>query len=261
MADDDLFFPDAAARRSPGDGSRDDDEDWDDDGWDGGPPIALRWAVGLVAAAVLAVGGFVVGRMTAPDGGGRSVATGAATSTTSGGDGSTTTAAATATTSSTAPPPTLTADDRIQLDRIGPVGVGMTLAEASAAAGQPIEVDERSSPGGSASGCVFAVPSSGVPAVSFMVIDGVIARIDVGTPGVVTLSGVGVGSTVQEVLTAYGEERIAVEPHPYDEGGQYLRFLTDRQSDRLLIFETDGEVVTSYRAGDADAVSAPEGCA
>lgn len=251
MSDADLFFgprstPDDASEPDPGDGRR------------GG---AGRVALAIVCALALVGVGFAAGRATAPeeeaavattDGGGAALA--AATTTTS------TTGAPTTT---VAPPPQdlLSADDQVQLDRVGPVAVGMTLEAASAAAGQEIVGREDSSPGGLDSGCFFASPADGVPAVSFMVLDDVIARIDVGTPGVTTLSGVGVGSTTAQVLEAYGPDRVVVEPHPYDEGGRYLRFVPRQEGGLSLIFETDGTAVTSYRAGDADAVGFVEGCA
>lgn len=215
----------------------------------------------LLGALVLVAGGFVAGRQSAPDAGGVDVATGDTAEGAAPDEGSTTTVAPMTTTEAPPPKDVLSPDDQVQLDRVGPVAIGMTLDEGSEAAGQEIVGRNDSSPGGLSSGCYFAAPTTGSPAVSFMVIDDVIARIDVGTAGVTTLSGVGVGSTTTQVIEAYGSDRIAVETHPYDETGQYLRFLPRLQSELSLIFETDGMVVTSYRSGDADAVAAIEGCA
>lgn len=164
------------------------------------------------------------------------------------------------TTTSTPAPDTLGPEDRVGLDGIGPVQVGMSLEEASAAAGQPIAEVPGSGAGADPAACFFATPGTGEPKVTFMVVDGVIGRVDVdeGSP-VVTISGIGVGSSEGDVLAAYGD-RILVEPHPYDEGGRYLRYVPDDPA-RSLIFETDGATVLRYRSGLSCPVSSPEGCA
>jgi hypothetical protein len=98
-----------------------------------------------------------------------------------------------------------------------------------------------------------------------MVLRGRISRVDVGRPSVVrTASGVGIGSTEDEVMRTYAG-RIRVEPHPYTgrRGGQYLIYTPADPSDQhlSLIFETDGQRVVSFRAGLKDAVGLIEGCA
>lgn len=172
-----------------------------------------------------------------------------------------------ATTTSAPPPPTSAAgvadpldpDDRVSLEGVGPVRVGMTLEEASAAAGQGISEVPGSGAGSDPAACYYAVPDTGEPKVSFMVVDGQIARVDVEEgSGARTISGIGVGAPEADVLATYGD-RIVVEPHPYDEGGRYLRYVPDDRA-RSLVFETDGAKVVRYRSGDADAVSAVEGC-
>lgn len=96
-----------------------------------------------------------------------------------------------------------------------------------------------------------------------MVIDGRIRRVDVG-PGssVATVSGVGIGDTEAEVHRVYGEG-LRVEQHPYRDNGNILAYESPEPSQRelLLIFETDGTKVTGFRAGEREAVEAPEGCA
>lgn len=155
---------------------------------------------------------------------------------------------------------TLGAEDRISLDGIGPVRVGMTLAEASAAAGQGISEVPGSGAGTDPAACFSAVPDTGQPKVSFLVVGGAIARVDVGEGSATrTISGIGVGAPEADVLATYGD-RIVVEPHPSIEGGHHLRYVPDDPA-RSLIFETDGATVRRYRSGEADAVLAAEGCA
>ena len=169
-------------------------------------------------------------------------------------------------TTTPAPPTTtavadpLDAEDRVSLEGVGPVRVGMTLEEASAAAGQGISEVPGSGAGTDPAACYYAVPDTGEPKVSFMVVDGEIARVDVEEgSGARTISGIGVGAPEADVLATYGD-RIVVEAHPYDEGGRYLRYVPDDPA-RSLVFETDGSTVLRYRSGDADAVGAIEGCA
>lgn len=163
-------------------------------------------------------------------------------------------------TSTTAPDAQLTAASRLRLDGIGPVRVGMTLAEASRVTGKRLSVDADSGP--DAYSCGFARPPGG-PDVAFMVIDGRIRRVDVGERSrTATVSGVRVGASETEVGRTY-KGRINVRPHPYRPTGHYLVYESPEPSQRglLLIFETDGAKVTSFRAGERGAVEAPEGCA
>ena len=55
---------------------------------------------------------------------------------------------------------------------------------------------------------------------------------------------------------------VRVEPHPYDGPvGQYLIVDALDAPGLRLIYETDGDRVTSFRAGRRDAVDLIEGCA
>lgn len=97
-----------------------------------------------------------------------------------------------------------------------------------------------------------------------MVINGHIARVDVGDRGgrrVTTVSGVGTGDTEETVKRTY-PGRIRVEGHPYVPTGHYLVYVpADPALAHLsMIFETDGQVVTTFRAGMKGAVSQIEGC-
>jgi hypothetical protein len=163
--------------------------------------------------------------------------------------------------STTVPPARerLTNESRLSLDGVGPVDIGMTLEEASAAAGTPIRT-RPSDPFGPE--CQFAYATA-VPGVAFMVINGRIARVDAGEPGgdLRTVSGIGRGATEDEVKRTY-PDRIRVEGHPYVPTGRYLVYVpADAALSHLsMIFETDGRVVTRFRAGLTNAVAQIEGC-
>ena len=134
------------------------------------------------------------------------------------------------------------------------VQVGVTVDAATKAFGAPLEPlrevadDERS--------CFCVYPDGVEGPVSFMVVEGRVARVDVDGTGPRTAAGIGVGSLESEVHDAY-PDRVTASPHKYVEG----HYLTVEQSEgSLLIFETDGNRVTSYRAGKLPAVRWIEGC-
>jgi hypothetical protein len=165
-------------------------------------------------------------------------------------------------TTTTVPDGQLTSASRLRLDGIGPVRVGMTTAEASRVSGKQIRVASDSDSGPDPGSCGFARPEGG-PDIAFMVVDGKIQRVDIGPESAVaTVSGVRTGDAETEVHRVYGEH-LRAEPHPYTEGGRYLVYDSPEPSQLglLLIFETDGARVTSFRAGERAAVEAPEGCA
>jgi len=230
-------------------------------------------AGGIVAGA-LALGGL--GFVLLDDGDQRLTTTPAPSTTIAAGDGPVTTstaAVAPATTGAVVPTTTrpasavpttapirqerLSVESRLSLDGIGPVDVGMTLDEASAAAGTPIRIKPNQPFGPE---CQYAAAAA-VPEVNFMVINGRIARVDA-SGRVTTVSGMGKGSTEDAVKRTY-PGRIEVQGHPYVPTGHYLVYVpADPALAHLsMIFETDGAVVTRFRSGMKGAVAQIEGCA
>jgi len=93
--------------------------------------------------------------------------------------------------------------------------------------------------------------------VHFMILDGVVSRIDVvGNSKVSTKEGIRIGSTKDDVIKTYAS--VKVTPHPYiAPEGEYLEVKVD---DKLgLIFETENDVVTRFRLGD-QSIHFIEGC-
>ena len=134
--------------------------------------------------------------------------------------------------------------------------MGMTPEEASVAYGSslkppiPPDEDERS--------CYYLFPNGAIGPVSFMVVDGRIARVDVDESGPKTSADVGVGSSESDVKKAYPGQ-VKVSPHPYTAPeGHYLK--VEPRDGFAILFETDGTSVTSYRAGRVPAVDYIEGC-
>lgn len=146
---------------------------------------------------------------------------------------------------------------KVNLNGIGPIRVGMSPRQASQAIGAQL-VGYGQSTGGE---CYYIHLEKETKGVDFMIIGGRVARIDVNTPEITTVSGARVGYTEDQIKSIYPGQ-LAVGPHKYVEKGHYLTFIPkDPQfSQYRLIFETDGKVVTSYRAGKLPEVEWVEHC-
>jgi len=144
----------------------------------------------------------------------------------------------------------------LELTGIGPAKVGMTIAQAQALLGAArIERIEPSDP------CGYAYFASVPAGISFMVAGDTLVRTNVDTTGFRSGRGLGLGSREADVLSAYSG-MVRVEPHPYlGPEGHYLIVEDSAQRGYRLIFETDGRVVTSFRAGRIPEVDLIEGCA
>lgn len=156
---------------------------------------------------------------------------------------------------SPAPSPAgLQADDPLRYDGIGPVRIGMTLAQAERAAKQPL-TEFRDDLG---NGCGFVEPRSQRPDISFMVDDDRITLVYVEqTSRTRTDRGIGTGSTEAQVRAAYPD--VVQTPHAYTDGS-YLT-ATSEDGRYAIVFETDGARVTLIRGGDERSKGQVEGCA
>jgi hypothetical protein len=158
-------------------------------------------------------------------------------------------------------PPQSLSESPVTLYGIGAVSVGMTVEEASRAAGVSLISEGESG----SSGCSYVRPQDQPRGmIGFMVTDGRIARVDIsGDSRIKTLSGLGIGSTETEIEARFPGQ-IEVTPHEYVQGGHYLAFVPRDESDRSyrIIFETDPNGrVTRFRSGKLSEVAWVEGCA
>lgn len=170
---------------------------------------------------------------------------------------------ATASSPPTTAGPVLTASSAVAINGIGPVREGMTVADAAEAAGVELVAVAGADPTNTVCTYVRPAPGSGLENdLAFMVSEGTIARVDVTGSRVATVSGIKVGSTEAEVLSTYPDQ-IAVTAHKYTgPTGHYLTFVPQDPVDGgyRVVFETDGQVVTEYRAGRLPEVEYVEGC-
>lgn len=136
---------------------------------------------------------------------------------------------------------------------IGPVEIGMSLAQLNAALHAnfkiPARKDEQS--------CFYVKPKLH-PAVAFMIEDGRLSRIDVEKPGVRTDSGIQVGDLESRVSEVYGN-RVVVEDHQYFEKGHYLT-IPSKDGRSAVRFETNEGKIASFYAGTFQAIRYVEGC-
>jgi hypothetical protein len=137
-------------------------------------------------------------------------------------------------------------------DGVGPVKIGMTVAQLGAALHQELTADAKAD-----HGCFF-IDARGHDNISFMIIDGRVVRIDVRSPRVKTSDGIQLGDSEAKVRKVYGD-RLAVTAHQYVDTGHYL---TVRSADGRygFRFETDKGKVEMFYAGKYDAIQYVEGC-
>ena len=141
-------------------------------------------------------------------------------------------------------------------DGLGPIQVGMTLAEA-------VNMGLLNENPNMKKECDFVFPAvgAGVPDnVGVMIVRGKVARIDVDTGSVTTEDGAKIGDTEEKIKTIYNGD-LQVEPHKYVPGGHYMIVTGDSASaGKAIVFETNGRTVTNFRAGRLPEVKWVEGC-
>jgi hypothetical protein len=150
----------------------------------------------------------------------------------------------------------LTATSKLAINGIGPVRVGMTIQEAEASARTRLL-----SSGSKLGNCWYVKPQGGPRDLSFMVIDGQIARVDIsGNSPITTVSGARIGDSEDQIKSLYA---VRITPHAYVRSGHYLTFVPNDTSDQQyrMVFETDGKRVKLIRAGRLPEVEYIEGCA
>jgi hypothetical protein len=140
-------------------------------------------------------------------------------------------------------------------DGLGPIQVGMTLAEA-------VNMGLLNENPNMKKECDFVFPAvgAGVPDnVGVMIVRGKVARIDVDTGSVTTEDGAKIGDTEDKIRSIYYGD-LKIEPHKYVQGGHYLIVTDSPIADKAIVFETDGRKVTNFRAGRLPEVKWVEGC-
>ena len=140
----------------------------------------------------------------------------------------------------------------------GPVRIGMNRDQVSKALKVQLEGDAFDNEGN----CIELYPDSDqLKGTYFMFIDGKLSRISVSeSTKVVTPSGIHVGSTAEQVRTAYGAKLQAEAHHYLGEPAEYLTFWLKPKA-RGVRFETDAQQKVDVIHAGNDTIELIEGCA
>lgn len=164
---------------------------------------------------------------------------------------------------------TLTVQSKLAIDGIGPVRVGMTIAEAERSARLRFVLPQQPD------FCYYISPQGGPQGLQFMVksprdnainrdVDRIV-RVDVFRGSrITTVRGAKIGDTEQQIKSLYpGQIRVTPHEYTFEQGGHYLTFIPKDERDRnyRLVFETLNNRVTIFRSGRLPEVEYVEGCA
>lgn len=146
-------------------------------------------------------------------------------------------------------------------DGIGPLRVGMTAAQAEAALGSFRLIPFNPGAPADSMACGYAASDRLPAGVKVMMDRARVVRLDVVSGDVATAEGARIGDPEARVQQLY-PGRVTVGPHKYTDG-HYLTVRPAEASDttHLIVFETDGQTVLRYRAGQKPQVEWVESCA
>ena len=156
----------------------------------------------------------------------------------------------------------LTERSKLALDGIGPIRIGMTVDEASRAAGVKL-VFVASGPDGVS--CSQFKPEGELKDIAFMVTKGRIARVEIRDKRITTIRGARIGDTLDRIISLYpGQIQIIKAPLTSRPEGnsKHLTFVPKDAADKnyRIIFETTFDRVREFRSGKLPEVEFLEGC-
>ncbi len=152
----------------------------------------------------------------------------------------------------------LTPDSIVTLRALGTVRVGMSMEEASGAAGLELRRDLGRA---STDSCYYASAGPTMRGVSFMVVNGSISRIDIDSPSpAATRSGVRIGTSEGDLREAYPDNIQRADDAV--SSGRAWAFVPndDFDADFRIYFEIEDGSVARFRLGIKPAVDYLDGC-
>lgn len=153
----------------------------------------------------------------------------------------------------------LTENSKLAINGIGPIRVGMTVDEASLAAGVKMVKTLNSFRNEE---CGYFDIEGGPNGISFMVTKGRIATVNISNERLTTIRGIKIGDPEDKILKLYPQEQIQVVTGLI--GGRMKRFtfVPRDAADRnyRLIFETGNNRVDRFRSGKLPEVEYLGGC-
>ena len=152
----------------------------------------------------------------------------------------------------------LTERSKLAINGIGPIRVGMTVDEASQAAGVRL-VKSYAPP--NEEFCSYFKLQGQPQGINFMVTKSRIVRVDISNQQITTIKGIKVGDTEEQIIKAYPRQ-IRIIKNPLGGRGNNLIFVPQDKGDSQyrLIFETKNNRVTSFRSGQLPQIEYIEGC-
>lgn len=159
----------------------------------------------------------------------------------------------------------LTEQSKVSIYGIGPVRAGMTIDEASRAAGTPMSQEGQPIINKVVDGkilkCSYYIPQGGPEKVIFLGTDGIIGSVHIENKQITTVNGAKIGDTEEKIFSLYPGQ-IQVTIPPISGRGHYLTVIPTAAQDKnyRLIFFTLGDVVLGFHAGKLPEVEFPEGC-
>jgi hypothetical protein len=157
---------------------------------------------------------------------------------------------------SSAPSPAPGGGVQVSEHGVGPLKIGMTLAQARTATNGTLSAP----PAADTAECGFATWRAGPAGLRFLTAKGRIVRVDVTRGDVPTAAGAHIGDSEAQITALY-PGRVETTPAKYTKG-HYLTIkpATAADSAYRIIFETDGGRVKLFRAGKLPQVGYVEGC-
>ena len=154
------------------------------------------------------------------------------------------------------------AEWRIHARGLGRLTVGMTLAEARQLPG--IQLEALGPPPVPANYCTYFRVRLAAQEFRVRVMGELVDRLEVSSPGFRTLTGVGVGDSIDRVKEAYGG-RIEVEPHHYlwDQGYVLMvlgPYAISGDAYGVAFVASPSKGITEIRAGKYANIRESEGC-
>lgn len=141
---------------------------------------------------------------------------------------------------------------------LGPLRAGMSVPEAARVVGGSFAA-RTAVEGGS---CTYAEWREAPDGVLVMLVNGLVARVDVTKGSIATSAGARIGDSEARIKALY-KNRVVVTPHEYTDG-HYLTVspapATGEDRGYGVVFETDGNRVLRYRGGKQPMVGWVEGC-
>ena len=160
-------------------------------------------------------------------------------------------------------PGRITGATPLRLDGIGPIRIGMRLRQAIKVSGMKFTDPKAYDATDNAKSCTYVSFAAGPPDISFMLLNGVIARVDVLEKATNrTPEGAGIGTPERDIRKLFRGAKIKVPASHYEgaDHGHELTVTVPHNPGLRYFFATDLKKVIGMRIGRKTAVEYVEGC-